>query len=98
MLSTLIRDTYASTVNQRELHSSGKCCSQAVQARCREVAKGGKVEVLALDLTAPYSELQAAAALSDGAFGGAGIDYLVHNAGVPHTCMHTAQGFCILGC
>lgn len=59
---------------------------------------GAKVEVLALDLTAPYSELQAAAALSDGAFGGAGIDYLVHNAGVPHTCMHTAQGSCILGC
>jgi len=55
--------------------------AQAVQARCRAAAPGGKVEVLTLDLTAPYAELQAAAALADGAFGGAGIDYLVHNAG-----------------
>jgi NAD(P)-dependent dehydrogenase (short-subunit alcohol dehydrogenase family) len=55
--------------------------AQAVQARCRAAAPGGKVEVLTLDLTAPYAELQAAAALADGAFGGAGVDYLVHNAG-----------------
>ncbi|KAK9827336.1 hypothetical protein WJX81_006706 [Elliptochloris bilobata] len=52
---------------------------QAVQARCRDVAQDARIEVQTLDLTAPYAELQAAAALADGAFGG--IDYLVHNAG-----------------
>ncbi len=65
------------------------CGRQAVQVHCREVAKDAKVEVQSLDITAPYAELQAAAALSDGAFGGAGIDYLVHNAGAPtsaHLC------------
>jgi NAD(P)-dependent dehydrogenase (short-subunit alcohol dehydrogenase family) len=61
--------------------TDGAWGEQAVQARCRAAAPGAKVEVLTLDLTAPYAELQAAAALADGAFGGAGIDYLVHNAG-----------------
>lgn len=59
------------------------CVWQAVQARCRQVAQDAVIEVQTLDLTSPYAELQAAAALADGAFGGAGIDYLVHNAGAP---------------
>ena len=67
------------------------CVWQAVQARCRQVAQDAIVEVQTLDITSPYAELQAAAALADGAFGGAGIDYLVHNAGAPAwpcPCVH----------
>ena len=38
--------------------------------------------MLPLDLCAPFAELHVAAAQADTAFGGAGVDYLVHNAGV----------------
>lgn len=41
----------------------------------------GHTLVVPFDLCAPYEELEKAAAAADAAFGGAGIDYLVHNAG-----------------
>ena len=37
--------------------------------------------VLPLDITAPTAELHGAAVAADNAFDGAGVDYLVHNAG-----------------
>jgi len=37
--------------------------------------------VLPLDLTGPYEGLERAAQQADAAFGGQGVDYLVHNAG-----------------
>ncbi|GFR45808.1 hypothetical protein Agub_g7264 [Astrephomene gubernaculifera] len=40
-----------------------------------------RVLVLPFDLCSDYSELEKAAAAADQAFNGAGIDYLVHNAG-----------------
>lgn len=43
----------------------------------------GHTLVVPFDLCAPYEELEKAAAAADAAFGGAGIDYLVHNAGEP---------------
>uniref|UniRef100_A0A383WEJ1 Ketoreductase domain-containing protein n=1 Tax=Tetradesmus obliquus TaxID=3088 RepID=A0A383WEJ1_TETOB len=39
------------------------------------------VLVLPFDLLGPEADLAAAAAAADGAFGGAGIDFLIHNAG-----------------
>ena len=54
---------------------------QQVGADCRE-AFGSKVEVLPLDVCAPFSELHSAAVKADAAFEGAGIDYFVHCAGV----------------
>jgi dehydrogenase/reductase SDR family protein 7 len=39
------------------------------------------VLVLPFNLLGPEGDLQAAAAAADAAFGGAGIDYLIHNAG-----------------
>lgn len=53
---------------------------QQVGAACRE-AFGTEVEVLPLDVCAPFSELHSAAVRADNAFEGAGIDYFIHNAG-----------------
>ena len=39
------------------------------------------VLVLPFDLCGSYSDLEQAAAAADSAFGGAGVDYLMHNAG-----------------
>ena len=56
------------------------CRLQSVAAQCT-AGHGTEVEVLPLDLCAPYAELHAAAVAADAAFDGAGVDYLVHNAG-----------------
>ncbi|EFJ41781.1 hypothetical protein VOLCADRAFT_83968 [Volvox carteri f. nagariensis] len=40
-----------------------------------------RVLVLPFDLGSPYEELEMAAAAADSAFGSAGVDYLIHNAG-----------------
>lgn len=40
-----------------------------------------QVMVLPLDLCGPYEGLEAAAQRADDAFGGVGVDYLIHNAG-----------------
>jgi hypothetical protein len=53
--------------------------SQRVKAACK--ADPADVLVLPFDLLAPDADLEAAAAAADAAFGGAGIDFLVHNAG-----------------
>lgn len=53
---------------------------QQVGAACTE-AYGSEVEVLPLDVCAPFSELHSAAVRADAAFEGAGIDYFIHNAG-----------------
>lgn len=37
--------------------------------------------VLPFDLTAPYEELHQVAQAADGAFGSAGVDFMIHNAG-----------------
>ncbi|PNW86961.1 hypothetical protein CHLRE_02g103100v5 [Chlamydomonas reinhardtii] len=44
-------------------------------------AANDRVTILPFDLLADYSELEKAAAAADAAFGGKGIDYLIHNAG-----------------
>ena len=43
------------------------------------------VLVLPFDLCGDYTELEQAAATADAAFGGAGVDYLIHNAGGTNT-------------
>jgi NAD(P)-dependent dehydrogenase (short-subunit alcohol dehydrogenase family) len=53
---------------------------QAVKESCRG-KYAGDILVLPLDMTAPQAELDAAAKAAGEAFGGAGIDFLVHNAG-----------------
>lgn len=55
---------------------------QQVGAACKE-AYGTEVEVLPLDMCAPFAELQSAAVRADDVFDGAGVDYLIHNAGLP---------------
>lgn len=47
---------------------------------CKE-AYGTEVEVLPLDMCAPFADLQKAAVRADDVFDGAGVDYLIHNAG-----------------
>lgn len=42
--------------------------------------------MLPVDLCAPFESLHEAAVAADAAFDGAGVDYLVHNAGAPHPC------------
>lgn len=51
---------------------------QRVRASC---VKPPDVLVLPFDLMASSDKLQAAAKAADEAFGGAGVDYLIHNAG-----------------
>ncbi|KXZ46596.1 hypothetical protein GPECTOR_42g807 [Gonium pectorale] len=46
-----------------------------------------RVVVLPFDLCSEYSELEKAAAAADAAFGGAGVDYLIHNAGASQHAM-----------
>ena len=53
---------------------------QAVKAQCA-ARSGAEAEVLPVDLTAPFEALHEAAVAADAAFDGAGVDYLVHNAG-----------------
>ncbi len=58
------------------------CCvvnSQLVKASCQ--AAPGDVLVLPFDLLGPAAQLESAAATANVAFGGNGIDYLIHNAG-----------------
>ena len=50
--------------------------------------------LLPFDLLGQYEELDAAAAAADAAFGGSGVDYLVHNAGV-QPC--TGASVCVWG-
>ena len=57
------------------------CRMQAVAAQCA-TAHGAEAEVLPLDLCSPYAELHKAAVSADAAFDGAGVDYLLHNAGM----------------
>jgi short-subunit dehydrogenase len=54
-------------------------CAQAVKDELSSTCKD--IEIIPLDLCGPYAGLEAAAAAADGAFNGAGVDYLVHNAG-----------------
>jgi hypothetical protein len=45
------------------------------------------VKLLPLDLCAPASQMHEAAVKADSVFDGAGVDYLVHNAGeASHFC------------
>ena len=56
-------------------------CVQRVQAACNDRQSCGGAMVLPLDITAPTAELHGAVVAADNAFDGAGVDYLVHNAG-----------------
>ncbi|EIE23214.1 NAD(P)-binding protein [Coccomyxa subellipsoidea C-169] len=53
---------------------------EQVGTACKE-AYGTEVEVLPLDVCAPFADLQGAAAKADDVFDGAGVDYFIHNAG-----------------
>lgn len=70
----------------------GACAVLATQKVADSLGlPAGHTLVVPFDLCAPYEELEKAAAAADAAFGGAGIDYLVHNAGARcplHACMH----------
>jgi NAD(P)-dependent dehydrogenase (short-subunit alcohol dehydrogenase family) len=52
-----------------------------VRARCCDHVPASSVVVLPLDLEGGQAALEEAAAQADAAVGGAGVDYLVHNAG-----------------
>ncbi|CAK0786872.1 hypothetical protein CVIRNUC_010086 [Coccomyxa viridis] len=54
---------------------------ERVRAACNDQQGCGGAMVLPLDITAPTAELHGAAVAADNAFDGAGVDYLVHNAG-----------------
>lgn len=56
-------------------------CPAFTHVAMRPYAPCGSVQILPFDLLADYSELEKAAAAADAAFGGKGIDYLIHNAG-----------------
>ena len=51
------------------------------QARCLAHLPDQAILLLPLDLVGPPEGLEAAARAAWAAFGGAGVDYLVHNAG-----------------
>lgn len=57
------------------------CVEQRTQAGCRFP---DNVMILPFDLMDSTDKLQAAAKAADEAFGGAGIDFLIHNAGGQH--------------
>lgn len=65
---------------QAELDSN-VLCLQKVKASCLDTLICKGVEVLPLDLCAPTAELHVAAVKADNAFGGSGVDYMIHNAG-----------------
>jgi NAD(P)-dependent dehydrogenase (short-subunit alcohol dehydrogenase family) len=74
---------------------------QAVKEACPDPSA---VLVLPFDLLGPEAGLEAAAQTADGAFGGAGIDYLIHNAGAAaqlqsshHWGLTSVQAACSLG-
>lgn len=54
---------------------------EAVKRRCAEHIPSDDVICLPLDLTGPQEKLEAAAKAAFEAFGGCGVDYIVHNAG-----------------
>ena len=66
----------ASLYNQRL-----SACLQRVQVACLEQQSCAGVTLLPLDLCAPASQMHKAAVKADNAYDGAGVDYLVHNAG-----------------
>lgn len=60
------------------------CCavlSYAVQRVRSQCPRPSDVVVLPFDLLGGSEALQAAAKAADGAFGAAGVDFLIHNAG-----------------
>lgn len=73
------------------LESLGASCKQAVKASLP--TSPDNVLVLPFDLCGDYAELEKAAAAADAAFDGAGVDYLVHNAGA-----QTSAARCLMQC
>ncbi len=57
-------------------------CLQRVQAACMDREGCAGAMVLPLDICSPTSQLHEAAVEADNAFEGAGVDYLIHNAGM----------------
>jgi NAD(P)-dependent dehydrogenase (short-subunit alcohol dehydrogenase family) len=56
-------------------------CFQDVKGKCKGGHAPEDIVVLPLDVCGDAAELNAAAKAADAAFDGAGVDYLVHNAG-----------------
>lgn len=54
---------------------------ERVRNLCLRANSACEVEVLPLDVTGPFEDLQSAANRADALFSGAGVDYLIHNAG-----------------
>lgn len=54
-------------------------CVQRVKAACRTDPKN--IVILPFDLLDSTDKIEAAADAADAAFGGAGIDYMINNAG-----------------
>lgn len=72
------------------------CCAVSVQRTRAGCLKPDDVLVLPFDLMDSTEKLQAVAKAADEAFGGAGIDYLIHNAGAQSRHgMHLLPAFCI---
>ena len=69
---------------------------QRVRAACNGQQGCGGAIVLPLDITAPAAELHGAAVAADNAFEGAGVDYLVHNAGQYISLCSRHEDVCIL--
>ncbi len=65
-----------------QVHRGDDAMPTRVQAFKQELASVTKdVLVLPLDLTGPFPALEQASQQADAAFGGQGVDFLVHNAG-----------------
>lgn len=52
-----------------------------------------QILILPFDLCGPYSDLEAAAHSADQAFEGAGIDYIIHNAGSYNVLVNLLHAF-----
>lgn len=75
---------YASRGAYLILSSRKRHALEAVKAKCVGAAA---VEVLPFDLTGGEEALKEAVAQAEAMFGGAGVDYMVHNAGASQHCL-----------
>lgn len=62
-----------------------------MKASLSNILPAEHIELLPLDLVGPYEQLEVAAQQAFAAFGGQGVDYVVHNAG-EHTSMQGMLG------
>lgn len=72
--------------------SACAACPQDVKTSLSNVLPEEHIELLPLDLVGPYEQLEVAAQQAFAAFGGHGVDYVVHNAGEATISCRGQQG------